>query len=159
LAAREHSSETIRGAGQGEAVELVVPNAIEAIQQSLPELERFIAVHGVGPVAANRVQVIFEEIVSNAIRHGFTPGSDQSIQVRLRADGDLLELTFEDDGAPFNPFDQVAPAPAGSLESARLGGLGIPLVRKMAASARYERPAPTGVAFEPSNRVIVTVAR
>jgi serine/threonine-protein kinase RsbW len=140
---------------EGKALELVLPNAIEAIQASLPALEAFIAGLGLTPAAANRIEVIFEELVSNAIRHGFTPGSDQSVRVRLAATADDVELTFEDDGAPFNPLDQAAPAPFDAIGTARLGGLGLPLVRKMAAGLRYERPADAGRV----NRVVVTVAR
>jgi anti-sigma regulatory factor (Ser/Thr protein kinase) len=142
----------------GEALDLVLPNAIDAIHDALPALERFIASHGLSPGVANRLEVIFEELVSNAIRHGFTPGSDQSVRARLARVGDHVELIFEDDGAPFDPLGQAAPAPFSTLEKATLGGLGIPLVRKMSASFAYERPAPSGRPFSPTNRTIVTVA-
>jgi anti-sigma regulatory factor (Ser/Thr protein kinase) len=157
--AGESSSELERGAVPGDALELALPNTLDAIQDALPALERFIAAHSLSPAVSNRVQVIFEELVSNAIRHGFAPGSSQSIRARLRASDDRVEMTFEDDGSPFNPFDQAAPPPFGPLENARVGGLGIPLVRKMSASTRYERPEPTRGPFNPSNRVIVTIAR
>jgi serine/threonine-protein kinase RsbW len=144
----------------GEAVELTLDNTLDAIQACLPELERFIADHGVRPVVANRIEVIFEELVANAIRHGFTPGSAQSVQVRLSAVSDHVELTFEDDGRPFNPLDQPPPQKFKDLETATIGGLGIPLIRKMSTSVRYEVPAQAADAdFRPTNRVVVTVAR
>lgn len=141
-------------------VELALGNTLDAIETCLPELERFIADHHIGPAVANRIEVIFEELVANAIRHGFTPGSDQSVEVQLSAASDHVELTFEDDGKPFNPLDQPPPQKFTDLETATIGALGIPLIRKMSTSVRYEVPAPAAdAAFRPVNRVVVTIAR
>lgn len=44
-----------------------------------------------------------------------------------------------DQGWPFNPLEQPDPVPATSLAEAKVGGLGIMLVRKAASSLAYER--------------------
>ncbi len=106
----------------------------------------------------HRVEVIFEEVVSNAVRHGFTPGSDQSIIVRITVGTDLIDMVFEDDGVPFDPLQAPAPAPFGALEDAKLGGLGIAMVIRLAHGVRYERPESTDAGFRPANRLTVTVA-
>ena len=106
----------------------------------------------------NRLEVIFEEVVSNTVRHGFEPGSEQSIQVKAEACGERLELVFEDDGTPFDPLRAKAPEPFQSLETARLGGLGIPLVTRLSTALRYERPAATAAGFAPTNRLSVTIS-
>ena len=109
------------------------------------------------PKLQNRLEVLFEELVVNIIRHGFTRGSKQSIHVRIAKDSDAIRLMFEDDGAPFNLLEVEAPAPFQDIETARIGGLGIPLARKMASTLRYEQPSPTAGDFCASNRIIASI--
>jgi len=148
-----------------EEVVLILANDLAALDASRPELERFFAAHNLDPVVSHRIDVIFEELASNAIRHGFTPGSGQSVRVRLRAGASQVELTFEDDGPPFNPIERAEPQAFRSLKDAALGGLGISLVRKLSTAMRYKRLSPPAASngeagvFRPVNRVIVTVAR
>ena len=54
-------------------------------------------------MAQNRLEVLFEELVSNTIRHGFAKGSGQSIHVQVERGPDAVTLVFEDDGSPFDP--------------------------------------------------------
>ncbi len=138
---------------------LALNNTLDAIGDSRPALLEFFARHQLGERATNRLEVIFEEVVSNAVRHGFRPGSSQSVRVQARLAGGNVELTFEDDGAVFNPLAAPAPAPLSSLETAPEGGLGILLLRRLAAAIRYETPDGRGEAgFRPNNRVVVEVA-
>jgi len=140
----------------------VVRNAIEALEAGRLELFGFCERHAVSAEAVNRLEVIFEELVSNAIRHGFSIGSAQSVHVRATAKPGLIEVTFEDDGRRFNPMGQPKPAPFTSLSEARLGGLGVALTLRLASSVRYEAPPVAGKVaagrFRPRNRTIVTVS-
>jgi serine/threonine-protein kinase RsbW len=138
---------------------LVLDNTIEAVERGRIPLLDYAQGRCGSLKALNRLEVIFEELVSNAIRHGFRPNSAQSVQVRARATPERIELTVEDDGEPFNLLEQPAPVSPGSVEEAVLGGLGIPLVVRLSASVRYERPPLSGgEGFRPINRVIVTLA-
>lgn len=51
------------------------------------------------------------------------------------------------------------PGRIADIETARVGGLGIPLIVKLSTGRQYERPASgkTGD-FQPNNRTIVSVA-
>jgi anti-sigma regulatory factor (Ser/Thr protein kinase) len=155
----------IRSSWAGGDLELRLEGGLESLAACHADLEQYFSLHGLDGRAVNRVEVIFEELASNAIRHGFTPGSDQSVRVRLRALPDAIELTFEDDGRPFNPLEKAPPPAFETIETATVGGLGIPLVRKLSTDFRYERPTPPagveagGDAFRPVNRTIVAVAR
>ena len=90
----------------------------------------------------NRIEVIFEEVVLNIIRHGFQPNSDQQIFIHVDALPGALHLVFEDDGIPFNPLS-VPPPPSRfeSLETAKIGGLGVHLVTRLSMNAQYRRVA------------------
>ncbi len=145
-----------------EGLHLVLNNTLDAIEDGRLALLEFLRPHALSDRVINRLEVVFEELVSNTVRHGFRPGSDQSIEVRAAVRHAHLELAFEDDGAPFDPLQADTPAPFQSLETAQLGGLGIPLSRRLSSSLRYERLAPTpettAAEFSPANRIVVTIS-
>jgi serine/threonine-protein kinase RsbW len=138
---------------------LVLDGGLAAIEDGRLEILHFLEPQALDPLVINRLEVVFEEIVSNIVRHGFTPGSGQSIAVRVAARPDTLVLSVEDDGVAFNPLEAPGPAPFTSLETAALGGLGVALVRKLAADVRYEAPSVApDAAFKPTNRLTVQIA-
>jgi serine/threonine-protein kinase RsbW len=148
------SSEVVEG-----GLHLVLANGIGAIEPARLAMLRFLEPLALDPLAVNRVEVVFEEAISNILRHGFTPGSDQSIAVLVASRARAVVLTIEDDGIPFDPVSAPEPAPLTSLETAPLGGLGISLMRKLAADMRYETPTPDPAeAFQPRNRLTVSIA-
>jgi anti-sigma regulatory factor (Ser/Thr protein kinase) len=102
-----------------------------------------------GP-ARHNAELVFEEIVSNVIRHGHAP--EVEVSLTPHPDSHTIVLTFEDAGPPFDPLEQPTPTLPKSLDEARLGGLGLLLVRKASTGLHYERtPAET-------NRLTVTIA-
>jgi anti-sigma regulatory factor (Ser/Thr protein kinase) len=141
-------------------LEIVLNNTIEAIEDGRRSMLEFLAGQRLADAVRHRLEVIFEELVSNTIRHGFTRHSRQSIHVRIEPRPGLVEFTFEDDGAPFNPLDVEAPERFSTVETAKVGGLGIPLVNRLSAHLRYERLTPRAddMDFAPCNRLVVGVA-
>ena len=147
-----------------EIVWAVLDNDIAAIERARLEIRPLLAWGGVSAKAINRFEVVFEELVSNTLRYGFAPGSDQKILTRVSLTPEAIALVIEDDGAPFDPTAQPEPPPLTSLETAQIGGLGIPTVRKFSKRFVYE-PAPAngegrdrvGRAFTPVNRVTVEI--
>jgi serine/threonine-protein kinase RsbW len=140
---------------------LVLNNTIAAIEDGRRQMLEFPSFQALTMPIRHRLEVIFEELVSNTIRHGFTKHSDQSIHVSIDAKTKAIELTFEDDGAPFNPLKMAAPEGLSSIENVRIGGLGIPLVVRLSTDLRYERPISPACRFDgfrPSNRIVVSIA-
>ena len=136
---------------------LVLNNSLAAVEDGRREILRF-----VGPLDAmvlNRLETIFEELVSNTIRHGFAKQSSQSIRVLIERKPDAVQLTFEDDGVAFSPLAAKPPLRARTIETAQIGGLGIPLIVKLSSRLEYQQlqPADSG-GFRPRNRTIVSVA-
>ena len=81
--------------------------------------------------------------------------------MRVERKPGAIELTFEDDGTPFNPLESASAPTLLTIEAARIGGLGIPLVVKLSSGLRYERLAQSekaGRGFRPHNRTIVSLA-
>ena len=142
---------------------LVLNNTIAAIEDGRRGMLDFPPLQALAAPVRHRLEVIFEELVSNTIRHGFVKHSDQSIHVLIDPKPQAIEFTFEDDGTPFNPLEAAPPEPFSSIEAARIGGLGIHLVARLSAELRYERLTPSAShssdrGFMPSNRIVVSVA-
>ena len=91
-----------------------------------------------GPEQLYALRLCAEEIATNIVSHAFPGRAGGRFRVRLdTADG--LDLTFEDEGIPFDPTRHAGPPVPGSIAEASIGGLGIPLVRGFVADMRYER--------------------
>ena len=158
----QHKSDGLRSAAIVDGrLELVLNNRIAAIEDGRRCLVEFLAGQALAEVVHHRLEVVFEELVSNTIRHGFTMHSDQSIHVRVEPKPGLIEFTFEDDGMAFNPLEAKPVEPPTTIETARIGGLGIPMVAKLSARLQYERPAPAAASsgFAPRNRLVVAIAK
>ena len=112
------------------------PATLTGFEESADALRRMLDEQGLqGPPRYN-VELAFEEIAVNIVRHGH-PRAD--IEVAVAFDDDATVLTFEDDGPPFDPREYPASALPNSLDEARVGGLGLVLVRKVATRLEYER--------------------
>ena len=84
----------------------------------------------------NRLEVVLEELLSNVVRHS-SGASKLTMEAEYR-DG-AVNLAIEDDGPAFDPLEVTAPARFTTLEEAKVGGLGIPLIRRLTESVRYDR--------------------
>jgi anti-sigma regulatory factor (Ser/Thr protein kinase) len=125
--------------------------ALEAGRQTL---QKFLEDAGTGAGGRYRTELAFEELVVNVMRHGYRGGgtSGRPIDVRVGVRGEEIVLTIEDDADPFDPL-QVPQAPRpGSIAQARIGGLGLQLVRSVAKQFDYER-------LDGRNRVTVAIGR
>lgn len=88
-----------------------------------------------------RLQLVLEELFTNTIRHGLVAASDTSILVALARDEYGVTLRYRDQGQPFDPSRQAAPAtPENSL-----GGLGIPLICGLSKAIRYQRSGQSNI--------------
>lgn len=145
----------------GEALRLVLDNDMAAIEAGRREIRDWLDPAKLTPKATNRWEVIFEEVVSNIVRHGFSPGTAHTIVIEAARTAETLEFTFDDDGRPFDPVAAPAPAPLRSLETAPLGGLGVALVRRLSVAISYMQDPPGGMSepgFAPRNRLKVSIA-
>jgi len=137
-------------------LKLVLNNTLAAVEDGRRAVIQFVG--SLDSMVQNRLEVVFEELVSNTVRHGFYSNSEQSIHVQVERGTHMIELTFEDDGLPFNPTNVDVSARLAGAEL-RNGGLGIPLIVKLSSSLRYEQLIPRGgcEGFHPCNRTTVSV--
>ena len=96
--------------------EIVEP--IETVMQGLPGLE---------------------EMASNVIKYGYDDDREHEIAVHVAAQDDRVEIVFEDDGHAFDPTGHPKPDLERIVESRKIGGLGIELVRRICENMSYQR--------------------
>jgi len=99
------------------------------------------------------VELVFEEVVANVVRHGARPDGRTAISLEVLVEDDAIRLTFLDDGRAFDPRQRPDPAPPRDLEHAEIGGRGLMLIRSVCKGLEYAR-TPEG-----QNRLTVSVSR
>ncbi len=148
----------------GGVLAFILAPTLAAIDDGRLEIERYLQTRALSPKALNRLEVMFEELVSNVVRHGLSSDREHAILVTIAADDREARLAIEDDGRPFDPFVLAESAQPRSLEEAAIGGLGIPAVRRMATRTAYELQPESPLWDElvrrpgPVNRVVVILA-
>jgi anti-sigma regulatory factor (Ser/Thr protein kinase) len=132
---------------------LRVERDLDALERSRRTLSEYLEARGVEPRALYRCELVFEELVANAIRHG-VPGvaGPRPVDVGVAVSADAVELVFEDDDAPFDPTAAPEPPRPEAIDAAPIGGLGIAMVRRSALRLEYARR-------DGRNRVTLAIAR
>jgi phosphoserine phosphatase RsbU/P len=94
------------------------------------------------PEAASfAIQLCLDEAVANIIMHGKTERKASEIVITFTRAQDDFVLRIEDDGPPFDPTTVPPPTAGPTLETTRIGGLGVHLMRQFSNDIRYERLA------------------
>jgi serine/threonine-protein kinase RsbW len=95
---------------------------------------------GVSPGVQFAIQLCVEETVANIIMYGGGKDDLSEISVEIeRTDDGTLIARVEDTGRQFDPTQFTPPVLAKSLTEAKVGNLGIHLVRSFASGMHYER--------------------
>jgi anti-sigma regulatory factor (Ser/Thr protein kinase) len=115
------------------------------LRNDLAELERLAGwiegwtQHEVSADVSFALQLCLEEAVANVIMCGGAKGERLEIAVELERNGGTLVARIEDTGRQFDPTQLPPPLMAKSLAEAKVGGLGIHLMRSFASGMDYER--------------------
>jgi len=119
------------------------PQASLTVGSELGELARVSAwVHDwaegqrLPPRVALNLDLSSTEVVTNIMTHASSQGA-QNIFLRLGWQGQDVALEVEDECGEFDPRQVPEPAPATSIQDARIGGWGIPILRRFSDGLRY----------------------
>jgi anti-sigma regulatory factor (Ser/Thr protein kinase) len=133
------------------AFEIHFAGTLEGFEQAFGRLRLALDAEPLDAGPRYHVELVFEEIVANIVRHGAAGGRTPDVRVRLELDADSIRLVFDDDGVPFDPRVRPEQPPRKALEGA--GGFGLLLVHRAASALDYLRTA------EGHNRLTVTLPR
>jgi anti-sigma regulatory factor (Ser/Thr protein kinase) len=93
---------------------------------------------GIARDASFAIQLCLEEAVANIIMYAAAKDDQLEIAVELAHSGGTLVARIEDTGRQFDPTKAPPPTVATSLEEAKVGDLGIHLIRSFASGVDYE---------------------
>lgn len=83
-------------------------------------------------------ELSLEELFMNVAMHGTSDAaSPPRVRMSLNRCVDRVELVFRDEGSPFDPLSLPPPDLSEDIESRRVGGLGVFLVREMMDEVEY----------------------
>jgi anti-sigma regulatory factor (Ser/Thr protein kinase) len=111
------------------------------VTPALDRIEAWLREEGVDDPAASELRLVAEELLTNAIKYAFDGAAIHEIEVRARAGTDAVELSFHDDGRPFDPLAHPDPDLFAPPEDRPIGGLGILMVKGLCSSVSYRREA------------------
>lgn len=94
---------------------------------------------GLQDISIARINICLDELLTNIVSYGFDDEFDHIIKFALNGDNNWVIINIEDDGRPFNPLKKIDPDFPDNVESAKIGGLGILITRKLMDSVSYER--------------------
>lgn len=125
---------------------------LPAVQASLPvfktELEHFCMQAGVAAGVQEDLQVVLDEVCANVFKHAYPPGQPGVLRLDLCLDmsrsPQALEVTFSDQGRPFDPLVKAAPDLSLTWEERPIGGLGIHLVQTLTDHQSYRHSPAEG---------------
>ena len=103
------------------------------------ELARFCRENGLDGDVEFELNLVLEELFTNAVRHGGCEGMNPAAQIRLRSESGGVSVEFADRGAAFDPLQAAAPDLEADLAHRQAGGLGIHLVRQIMQDLQYRR--------------------
>jgi serine/threonine-protein kinase RsbW len=103
------------------------------------ELDKFCRQNSLGSDVEFELNLVLEELFTNAIRHGGCEGMSEAAQIRLRSDPNGVSVEFADRGAAFDPLQAAEPDLETDLAHRQAGGLGIHLVRQIMQDLEYRR--------------------
>jgi len=112
------------------------PGSLRVVSEWLTEQCGILAVN---PKLSNRISVCFNETVANLIEHNqsLSESSVLSLRVSCKPADSVLEVQVIDTGTPFNPFVMSASPLPSTLDEARIGGVGLLLIKKLTSACEY----------------------
>ena len=109
---------------------------LETLCQQMERLGRRL---GLTKKCVFEINLALDELFTNIISYGFEDEDEHEIKVTLTPQNETLCLCIEDDGIPFNPIEVEEPDLECNVESCKIGGLGIHLIRNLVDDICYER--------------------
>jgi serine/threonine-protein kinase RsbW len=114
-------------------------NELSELKALYQLLNKFGQAAGLTEACITDVNICLDELFTNIVSYGFEDDLDHIIQVTMNMDNQVLTLSIEDDGIPFNPLEKKDPEVPADLVDVRIGGLGIHIVKKLMDDIRYQR--------------------
>ena len=94
---------------------------------------------GLSETSIPKIYVCLDELFTNIVSYGFKDDLEHKVKFTMRVDDNMLTVSIEDDGMPFNPLEKKAIEIPADVMSAKIGGLGIHITKELMDNICYER--------------------
>ena len=125
--------------GPGNKASVEIGNTIAEMQKVVDSVERFGAAHRIPQAVINDLNLCLDELLNNTVSYGYEDQGPHSIVVNLSITDELLIAEIRDDAKPFDPRTATLAAPDGTLQSRKIGGLGVHFVKTLMDEISYMR--------------------
>lgn len=124
-------------------IDLSLRDSLASLATVQERLATWLPGQGVAPAEANRIEIVFEEVVTNIMKYAHADGGQDlhPIEATLRIRDGVALLAVEDDGFAFDPRSVEVKPLEGPLEEQTPGGLGLLMVRRLSLGFDYRRTA------------------
>ncbi len=141
-------------ADAGNAFTLRIERSMAGLAQLGGWVDMVAAALGLGEAADFALRLCVEEAAANVVMHGAadSDGDAGFVALSVAAAQDVLRVTVEDRCGAFDPLHAPVPELPTNLGEARVGGLGIHLMRQYTRAMDYAR-------VDGVNRLTLTIAR
>lgn len=109
---------------------------LKALNQHLTAFGRDI---GLPDIGISEINICLDELFTNTVLYGFKDNREHQIKFTMQVDDNILSVSIEDDGVAFNPLERKTVKFPEDVMSAKIGGLGIHITRKLMDKISYER--------------------
>ena len=119
--------------------EFELENRLSELKALHQHLKRWGGTIGLPDISISRINICLDELFTNIVSYGFDDDLQHKIKFKLSGDNSSVIINIEDTGIPFNPLEKIDPDFPENVESAKIGGLGIHIIRRLMDSVFYER--------------------
>ncbi len=120
-------------------MEMCIRNRLDEMPAIVTMVENFGVKHGISGIVINELNLVLDEVLSNIISYGYLDSATGQIMVRLNYQSGEISAEVRDDGKPFDPLQAVSPDVGGTVQSRRVGGLGIHFMKELMDNVVYAR--------------------
>lgn len=116
-----------------------VPNDLGEMARTANEVGKWLEGFPLPSRIPYSARLIVEEMGSNVVKYAYGDDQPHVVRVQVYLSREGVQISLEDDGKPFDPFERPLPDVEGLMGEEGEGGLGLALVRKVCRSVGYER--------------------
>lgn len=125
--------------GIGRKASLMIGNTIAEMEKVVNFVDRFGAAHAIPQAAINDLNLCLDELLNNTISYGYEDKLPHGIAIDVSLENGALIAKIQDDAIPFDPGKAVGASPDGTLQTRKVGGMGIHFVKTLMDGVDYAR--------------------
>ena len=119
--------------------QLQLQNKPEELIKLKEWLNRICDSHEISDKTRFSLELVLEEAVTNVFNYAFDKTEEHQFSLELNLSESDISIILQDNGIAFNPLQQQEPVQANSIEDAKIGGMGIHLIKSYTKLVDYFR--------------------